>query len=116
MQPRAPSLAGLRSLDPPRLAAFVQGAAALLWLPQAALLAWAVEGLAAGTGLAAVLWPAGGIVLLGLLRVVCEAWGRAASLPARERRCRNCAHGSLPHWRHVRRWTVRVRPRGSRPA
>ena len=75
MQPHAPSLAGLRSLDPPRLAAFVQGAAALLWLPQAALLAWAVEGLAAGTGLAAVLWPAGGIVLLGLLRVVCEAWG-----------------------------------------
>lgn len=75
MQPHDPSLAGLRSLDPPRLAAFVQGAAALLWLPQAALLAWAVEGLGAGTGVAAVLWPAGGIVLLGLLRAVCEAWG-----------------------------------------
>jgi len=75
MQPPEPSLAGLRSLDPPRLAGFVQGAAALLWLPQAALLAWAIERLAAGEGVAAVLWPAGGIVLLGLLRVLSEAWG-----------------------------------------
>jgi ATP-binding cassette, subfamily C, bacterial CydD len=75
MQPHDPSFAGLRSLDPPRLAGFVQGAAALLWLPQAALLAWAIDGLAAGRGLAAVPWPAAGIVLLGLLRAVCEAWG-----------------------------------------
>ena len=75
MQSTDPSLAGLRSLDPPRLASFAQGAAALLWLPQAALLAWAIDGLAAGRGLAAVPWAAAGIVLLGLLRAVCEAWG-----------------------------------------
>lgn len=64
-----------RLASPPRLASLVQGAAALLWLPQAALLAWAVDGLARGEGLRAVVWPALGIVLLGLLRATCEAWG-----------------------------------------
>ncbi len=53
----------------------MQGVAALLWLPQAALLAWAVQGLASGHGAAAVGWPAGGILLLGLLRSAAEAWG-----------------------------------------
>jgi ATP-binding cassette subfamily C protein CydD len=64
-----------RLARPPRVASLVQGAAALLWLPQAALLAWAVDGLARGEGLRAVVWPALGIVLLGLLRATCEAWG-----------------------------------------
>ncbi len=64
-----------RLARPPRVASLVQGAAALLWLPQAALLAWAVDGLAGGEGVRAVLWPALGIVLLGLLRATCEAWG-----------------------------------------
>jgi ATP-binding cassette subfamily C protein CydD len=64
-----------RLASPPRVASLVQGAAALLWLPQAALLAWAVDGLARGEGLRAVVWPALGIVLLGLLRATCEAWG-----------------------------------------
>jgi ATP-binding cassette subfamily C protein CydD len=53
----------------------VQGAAALFWLPQAALLAMAVQGLASGQGMAAVLWPACAILVLGLLRAGCEAWG-----------------------------------------
>ena len=53
----------------------MQGAAALLWLPQAALLAWAVQGLLAGQGMAAVTGPALGLLLLGLLRAACEAWG-----------------------------------------
>ncbi|XPG45512.1 thiol reductant ABC exporter subunit CydD [Variovorax sp. KK3] len=57
------------------MASFAQGGAALLWLPQAALLAWAVDGLARGEGVSAVLWPALGIVLLGALRAGCEAWG-----------------------------------------
>lgn len=70
------SSASLKRLaPPPRVASLVQGAAALLWLPQAALLAWAIDGLAGGEGMRAVLWPALGIVLLGLLRAVCEAWG-----------------------------------------
>ncbi|MGS0755245.1 ABC transporter transmembrane domain-containing protein, partial [Roseateles sp. GG27B] len=56
------------------LASRVFGAAALLWLPQAALLAWAVQGLAAGQGMAAVLWPAVGILGFGGLRGVVEAW------------------------------------------
>lgn len=59
----------------PSFASLVQGAAALLWLPQAALLAWAVQRLGAGEGLAAALWPAAGILLLGLARAAAEAWG-----------------------------------------
>ncbi|MGO4390862.1 thiol reductant ABC exporter subunit CydD [Variovorax sp. M-6] len=57
------------------LASLVQGAAALLWLPQAALLAWAVQRLGAGEGLSAMLLPAAGILLLGLARAAAEAWG-----------------------------------------
>jgi len=49
--------------------------AALLWLPQAALLALGVQRLSDGGGLAAVLGPAGGILALGWLRASCEAWG-----------------------------------------
>lgn len=47
-------------------------AAALLWLPQAALLALAVQRLADGQGLAGVLMPAAGLFVLGLLRAGCE--------------------------------------------
>lgn len=75
MTPPASTASLKRLAPPPRVASLVQGAAALLWLPQAALLAWAVDGLARGEGMRAVLWPAVGIVLLGLLRAVCEAWG-----------------------------------------
>jgi ATP-binding cassette subfamily C protein CydD len=46
--------------------------AALLWLPQAGLLAWAVQRLADGRGVAGVLVPAAGVLALGLLRAVCE--------------------------------------------
>ena len=59
----------------PSFASLVQGAAALLWVPQAALLAWAVQRLGAGEGPTAVFWPAAGILLLGLLRAAAEAWG-----------------------------------------
>ena len=63
----------LRALARPEIGGVVQGAAALLWL--AALLAGAVQALADGGGLAAVLWPALGILLFGWLRAACEAWG-----------------------------------------
>ncbi len=49
--------------------------ASLLWLPQAALVAWAVQGLVDGRGMAAVTAPAAAIVLLGVLRAACDAWG-----------------------------------------
>lgn len=75
MKASSPSTPSLRSLASPGWGGGVQGAAALLWLPQAALLAWAVEGLALGRGFAAVWLPAGGILLLGVLRAACEAWG-----------------------------------------
>ena len=70
-----PRPAALPALASPGLASFAQGAAALLWLPQAALLGWAVDRLARGEGMAAVLVPALGIVVLGALRAGCEAWG-----------------------------------------
>ncbi|OUL98997.1 thiol reductant ABC exporter subunit CydD [Variovorax sp. JS1663] len=85
MPPSEPRPAALPSLASPSLAGFAQGTAALLWLPQAALLAWAVERLARGEGLAAVLLPALGIALLGALRAGCEAWGmRRVFVRARE--------------------------------
>lgn len=68
-----------------RRGGLVQGGAALLWLPQAALLAHAVQRLAQGGGLEAALLPALGILLLGVLRAVCEAWGmRRVHAGARE--------------------------------
>ncbi len=57
-----------------RSATFVMSAAALLWIPQAALLAFAVQALANGAGLADMLAPAGGFLLLGVLRASSEAW------------------------------------------
>ncbi|MEN2430653.1 thiol reductant ABC exporter subunit CydD [Comamonas sp. F1-6] len=49
--------------------------AGLIWLPQAALLAWAVQLMANGQGRAAV-WPmAAGVLLLGLLRAWAEGHG-----------------------------------------
>lgn len=58
-----------------RSATVVMSAAALLWIPQAALLAWAVQQLAAGAGLAEMLLPAGAFLALGMLRASSEAWG-----------------------------------------
>jgi len=58
-----------------RSATIVMSAAALLWIPQAALLAHAVQGLAHGAGLADMLAPACGFLLLGVLRASSEAWG-----------------------------------------
>lgn len=67
-----PQLVRTKRLD---AGSFLQALAALLWLPQAALLAWAVQQLAQGAGLAAMWWPAGAIFVLGVLRSACEAWG-----------------------------------------
>jgi len=82
--PPRPPLQASASTD---VGSVVQGVAALFWIPQAALLAMAVQGLAAGQGLAAVQWPALGILLLGLLRAACEAWGA--------RRTFGCARAQL---------------------
>jgi len=69
------SIASLRAMGSAGAGSFAQGSAALLWLPQAALLGWAVQRLGAGEGIAAVVFPAAGILLLGLMRAACEAWG-----------------------------------------
>lgn len=69
----------------PRLPAMVQGAAALAWLPQAALLAWAVQGMVAGAGWRAAVMPAALVLALGVLRALAEAWG-ARTMAAAARR------------------------------
>ncbi|MBB5607194.1 MULTISPECIES: thiol reductant ABC exporter subunit CydD [unclassified Janthinobacterium] len=65
----------LPQFDLPRFASLVQGGAALLWLPQAALLAWAIDAMLTGSPWQAALAPAAGVLLLGLLRAWAEAWG-----------------------------------------
>lgn len=66
----------------PRLPALVQGAAALVCLPQAALLAWAVQGMVEGAGWRAALLPAAVVLGLGVLRALAEAWGARAMYAA----------------------------------
>lgn len=69
-----------------RIGALLQAMAALLWLPQAALLAWAIQRLADGGGVAAVVTPAAGIALAGVLRALLDAAGtRRSFLSARQR-------------------------------
>ena len=76
-----PAFAPAKGID---AGSFLQVLAAWLWLPQAALLAWAVQQLAQGAGADAMLRPAIGLLLLGLLRSGCEAWGlRRVFLTAR---------------------------------
>jgi ATP-binding cassette subfamily C protein CydD len=68
-----------------RGAALLQVAGALLWLPQAGLIALVIGAIAAGEGVDSALLPAGGVLALGLLRAGLEAWGgRKAFLVARE--------------------------------
>ena len=59
----------------PGAGAWWQVLAALIWLPQAALLAWAVQRMADGQGVAAI-WPmAAGVLGLGLLRAWLDGHG-----------------------------------------
>jgi len=72
-QPRRPAL--LTGPGPARGATLAMSGAALLWIPQAALLAHAVGRLAQGAGLADMLLPALGFLVFGVLRASSEAWG-----------------------------------------
>ncbi|MBB5666007.1 ATP-binding cassette subfamily C protein CydD [Rhizobium leguminosarum] len=58
-----------------RSAAMLQALAAAIWIPQAGLLAISVGRIADGGGVHAVLWPAFGILLLGLARSCLDAAG-----------------------------------------
>ncbi|MEF3134420.1 thiol reductant ABC exporter subunit CydD [Rhizobium sp. 268] len=58
-----------------RRAAILQALAAAIWIPQAGLLAISVGRIADGGGLHDVLWPAFGILLLGLARSCLDAAG-----------------------------------------
>lgn len=83
-RPRRPTWAAEPAL---RRAAWLQAGAALLWLPQAWLLARALGTLVAGgTGVEAVAGEAGLILLLGLVRAVLDIYGgRLAFRSARDR-------------------------------
>ncbi|MGA0561444.1 thiol reductant ABC exporter subunit CydD [Ancylobacter sp. VNQ12] len=68
-----------------RLASLLQSLASLLWAPQAALLSYAVAGMATGSGVREAVLPAVGIVAFGLLRALCDAAGsRMAFRAARD--------------------------------
>ncbi len=58
-----------------KAAALLQTAGALVFIPQAALIALSVGRIASGGGLAAVLWPALFIVILGIAKSCIEAAG-----------------------------------------
>ncbi|WP_140849443.1 thiol reductant ABC exporter subunit CydD [Paracoccus sp. FO-3] len=74
--PRHPPPANGEGVRPASwLAPALAVAAALLWLPQAGILAAAVAGIAAGTGAASLVGPALGVLALGLLRAGLEALG-----------------------------------------
>ncbi|MBX5248115.1 ABC transporter transmembrane domain-containing protein, partial [Rhizobium sp. NLR3b] len=81
-----------------RNAAMLQALAAVIWIPQAALLAVSVGRLAGGGGQHDVLWPAFGILVLGLVRSCLDAaGGRLAFRAARSElsRKRQAAAASL---------------------
>ncbi|QND54587.1 thiol reductant ABC exporter subunit CydD (plasmid) [Phyllobacterium sp. 628] len=67
---------------PRRAAAFVQIGAALLWLPQAGLLSIAVGYIAAGNGIADILWLAFGVLAIGVMRALVDAAGNRMAFGA----------------------------------
>lgn len=75
MHPASNSFHRLRSAQGLDKGAVLQTLASLLWLPQAGLLAYAVQGLANGAGLEGVKLPALFLLLFGLLRSACDASG-----------------------------------------
>lgn len=69
-----------------RLGVVLQTAAALMWIPQAALISLAVGGIAAGEPARAALYPALAVFVLGLMRAAMERAGvRIAFDAARDR-------------------------------
>lgn len=75
---QAPGATAIRARDAGRISAMaglLQTMAALLWLPQAGLLAFAVQQIADGGPAQAALLPAGGVLALGLLRAALEMAG-----------------------------------------
>ncbi|ARM15782.1 MULTISPECIES: thiol reductant ABC exporter subunit CydD [Rhizobium] len=65
-----------------RRAAMLQALAAVIWIPQAGLLAISVGRIADGGGLHDVLWPAFGILALGLARSCLDAAGSRLAFQA----------------------------------
>ncbi|KAF5297522.1 hypothetical protein FQA39_LY19260 [Lamprigera yunnana] len=68
---------------PSRSGAWLQVAASLLWLPQAAVIAWAIAAIQQQQGFGQLLWAAGAFLLLGALRAALDAAGLAPRLCGR---------------------------------
>ncbi|MBX3536502.1 MAG: thiol reductant ABC exporter subunit CydD [Chelatococcus sp.] len=67
-----------------RTTGYVQTLSALLWLPQAGLIAWSVGGIAAGAGFSNAFGPAAIVLGIGCLRAALDGWaGRLAFRGAR---------------------------------
>lgn len=74
-EPDRAEQAQAQAYQPDRLGTLAQTGAALLWMAQAAAIAWAVQGLLDGRGMAAV-WPAAvSVLVIGVLRALADAWG-----------------------------------------
>lgn len=72
---RDPVARRARNSVSPRLAALLQVVAALIFIPQAAIVSLSVGRIANGGGIADVLWPAFSIVVLGFARSCLDAAG-----------------------------------------
>ena len=82
-QASAPTLGPTHQTD--RTASLLQLSAALLWIPQAALLAMAVGGIVAGSGWRSMIWIALAVTAIGILRAALDAAGtRLAFIVARK--------------------------------
>ncbi|MBS7698341.1 MULTISPECIES: thiol reductant ABC exporter subunit CydD [unclassified Chelatococcus] len=79
---RARSRSGIHASS--RRTGYVQTLSALLWLPQAGVIAWCVGGIAAGAALIDALMPAALVLGIGVLRTALDGWaGRLAFRGAR---------------------------------
>ncbi|WEX08285.1 thiol reductant ABC exporter subunit CydD [Chelativorans sp. AA-79] len=71
--------------SPGRAAVALQSGAALLWIPQAALLSLAVGNMGAGAGAGEAVLPAAGILLIGVMRAVMDRAGTRIAFSAARR-------------------------------
>lgn len=83
------------SVSPGRLPIALQSGASLIWIGQAALLARAIGDIAAGAGMNAVIWPAVGVFLLGVVRAGLDRAGSRLAFVAARRELTNLRHRAV---------------------
>ncbi|MGV8939691.1 MAG: thiol reductant ABC exporter subunit CydD [Allorhizobium sp.] len=73
-------VAGIGSLP-----VMLQVLAALLWVPQAGLIAFSIGNLAGGSAMSAAVWPCIGVLAIGLAKAGFEAWGQRLAFQSARR-------------------------------